>query len=87
MPGYKKLRNSGVTFVFKYDEVDDSLLHIYARHMCGAEDAISVFFEAEEDKWNSEFERYESQNDTHVLYWFWIDEPTQVVMVISCFRR
>lgn len=86
MPGYKRLRNSGITFVFKYDEVDTELLHIFARHMCSPEDAINVFFETEEDDWNPEFSRFESYSGTHGLYWFWMDEKKTTVMVISCFE-
>ncbi len=50
------------------------------------DDALDVFFSGMERTWNEEFERYESSNETHGLYWFWLDEGKKVVMVVSCFR-
>ena len=86
MPKYKQVRCGGVRFVFKYDEPDSSLLHIYARHLTSIDDALSVFFDPEaSETWNSERRRFERYNASHGLFWFWLDEPNQAVMVITCF--
>lgn len=67
------------------DDVDPHILHIYARHLTTIDDALDVYFESK-PKWNDQFERYENYSETHGLYWFWLDEPQKVIMVISCFR-
>ncbi len=76
---------NGITFVFKRDKVDASLLHIYARHLTTIDDALDVYFESE-PSWNLRHGRYENYTDTHGLYWFWIDSRNKVVMIVSCFR-
>lgn len=86
MPKFEHVREAGVRFVFKRDDVDPDLLHIFARHLTTIDDALDVFFSSTERRWNEEFERYESYNETHGLYWFWLDEAKKVVMVVSCFR-
>jgi len=75
----------GITFVFKMDDVDPNLLHIYARHLTSIDDALDVFFDTT-PTWNQQFERYENYSETHGLYWFWLNEKKKTVMVISCFR-
>ncbi len=86
MPKYRRVRENGVTFVFKYDDVDPTLLHIFARHMTEVDDALDVFFDPNAtETFNSQFQRFERFNATHGLYWFWIDEPGKVLMVITCF--
>jgi hypothetical protein len=84
---YEHVAENGITFVFKMDEVDPDLLHIYARHLTSIDDALDVFFSSAPAAWNEQFRRYESFNDTHGLYWLWINEPNKIVMVVSCFRR
>lgn len=82
---FEHVFENGITFVFKMDEVDSSLLHIYARHLTGIDDALDLFFDTK-PSWNGEFARYENYSDTHGLYWFWLDEQKRIVMVVSCFR-
>jgi hypothetical protein len=84
---FEQVVENGIKFVFKMDDVDPDLLHIYARHLTSIDDAMDVFFSSTPASWNEEFQRYESYNDTHGLFWFWINEPNKVVMVVSCFRR
>lgn len=86
MANFQRVRRAGVTFVFKTDPDDPALLHIWARHLTTPDDVTSVWFDTSASQsWNAQHRRFERQNTTHCLYWFWIDEPGQVVMVISCF--
>jgi hypothetical protein len=82
---FEHVIENGIKFVFKMDDVDPTLLHIYARHLTTIDDALDVFFDTTAT-WDQEFERYENYSDTHGLYWFWIDEAKRIVMVVSCFR-
>jgi hypothetical protein len=84
---FVRATKNGVTFVFKMDEVNPEILHIYARHLTTIDDAVGVFFDDSNPVWNITYERYENYNDTHGLYWFWLDKPNRVVMVVTCFRN
>lgn len=79
-----RVRAQGHTFFFSYDEVDPTLLHIYARHLCQPSDAIEVFFTGESE-YNSINHRWETYTATHGIYWFWRDEAEKKVWIISCF--
>ena len=70
---------------FRYDTVDPSILHIYARHLTSIDDALDVFFDTE-PKWNEEYERFENYSVTHGLFWFWKNEERKIVVIITCFR-
>lgn len=86
MGRFRRVRESGVTFVFKTDDDDPSLLHIFARHLTSIDDALDVYFDdSATQTWNATNQRFERHSRTHGLYWFWLDEPGQVVMVITCF--
>ncbi len=86
VPKYKRVRENGVTFVFKYDDDAPDLLHIYARHLTSIDDALDVYFDpAVSHTLNTQFDRHESSNATHGLFWFWLDQPKKVLMVITCF--
>lgn len=82
---FEHVVENGIQFVFKMDDVDPSLLHIYARHLTTIDDVLDVFFDSM-PSWNERFERFENYSDTHGLYWFWLDKAQKVVMVVSCFR-
>ena len=83
---YRRVREDGTTFVFKYDDADPTLLHIYVRHLTTIDDALDVYFDpGATHTFNTQFSRYESHNATHGLFWFWINESERVVMVVSCF--
>lgn len=83
-PRFKHFRNQGIKFVFKYDAVAPELLHVYARHLTTPQDAVATFFSAQA-VWNEENKRFETYSTTHGLYWFWLKENADV-MVVSCFR-
>lgn len=83
---YHQFRAKGVRFVFKYDETDPTILHIFARHLTSPADAMRVFFAAS-PVWNEVHQRFESVTETYGLYWYWLDEAERVVMVVSCFER
>lgn len=86
MPRYRRVRENGVAFVFKTDDDDPDLLHIYARHLTTIDDALDVFFDpAASETRNAAHDRFERYSATHGLFWFWLDEPKKVVMVITCF--
>ncbi len=84
-PVYERIRCNEFTFVFKYDEDNPEMLHIFARHSTTPDEAIQLFF-TEDAVWHEERERFENHSQTHGLYWFWRDEDKKVVMVISCFK-
>ena len=83
---FQHVIENGIRFVFKMDEVDPEMLHTYARHLTTIDDALDAFFDSTPD-WNENFKRYENYTDTHGLYWFWLDQPGKIVMIVSCFRR
>jgi ribosomal protein L31 len=85
MSKFQVHRCKGIKFLFKFDEVAPDLLHIYARHLTTARDAIETYFEGQ-STWNEQYERFETSTATHCLYWFWLKEGKDV-MVISCFRN
>lgn len=82
---YQRVKEEGITFLFKFDQVDSTLLHIYARVLTTVDDALDVFFETE-PTWNEQFKRFENYSETHGLFWFWRDENETEVVVITCFR-
>lgn len=85
---YRRIRHedSGLVFVFAYDDADPEILHIYARHLVSPGAAIDTFFEGADDTtWNERRNRFETYSADHGLFWFWL-ETERVVMVISCFR-
>lgn len=82
---FEQVHENGITFVFKMDEVDPDILHIFARHLTTTDDALDVYFDST-PTWNERFSRFENYTDTHGLYWFWLDEKEKVVMIVSCFR-
>lgn len=87
MPRYKQIREQSTRFVFKYDDDAPDLLHIYARHPTSVDDALDVFFNpSSTQNYNPEHQRYERYDGRHGLFWFWLVEPS-VVMVITCFKE
>jgi len=81
---YKVIDDSGVTFFFKYDPDDPEQLHIYVRHLTTIDDALETFFEGKTSH-NKQRQRYETYTSTHGLYWFWLNQATKKVMIITCF--
>jgi hypothetical protein len=75
---------SGIRFVFKKDEDDSRLLHIYARHLTTVDEAIETYFLGS-TTYNEKRKRFETMSSTHGVFWFWLKTGTEV-MVISCFR-
>ena len=73
---YQTVKAKNHTFVFAYDDVDPTLLHIFARHLCGPEDAIETFFNGQTIQ-NERFNRFETEGDTHIVYWFWIAKKSK----------
>ena len=67
MPFYRTKARRHI-FVFAYDKVDNSLLHIYARHLAKPEDAIEVFFNHSESKWNEQLHRFETRGKCTVSF-------------------
>jgi len=83
---YQRLKANGFTFVFKYEDDYPDLLHIFARHRKETDDAMYIFFNGV-TAWNQAQNRFETFLDGEGLFWFWIDEPGKVVMVVSCFDQ
>ena len=87
MGRYRRVRENGIVFVFKTDDADPEILHIYARHLTTIDDALDVYFDTSaRESVNPDHDRFERFNATHGLYWFWLDQPGRVVMVITCFN-
>ena len=87
MPRFKHVREGDLIFVFKYDEDDPSILHIYARHLTTVQQAIDTWFDEDaEETWNPRRERFETRSQTHEIYWFWLEEDRRV-LIITCFQR
>lgn len=82
---WARRRSQGHLFLFKYEEEAPDLLHIYVRHLTTPEDAIRTFF-AGQTTWNERHQRFETESETHIVYWFWLDESNKKVLVISCFN-
>lgn len=83
---YKRIKHkaSGIVFVFKYDDKDPELLHIFARHLMTERDALRIWFEGT-TKWNKECDRHETRTSTEEVTWLWL-EQNKAVMIISCYR-
>lgn len=84
MDKFKRVREEGITFLFKYEEDAPELLHIYVRHLTTVDDALDVYFKTT-PKWNEERNRYENYSETHGIYWFWLNEFDKI-MIITCFK-
>ena len=86
MSNYQTYTYDNIKFVFKFDSVDPTLLHIYARHMMEADDAIELFFDTTAvTTWNGKLRRFETYTANRGLFWYWMTKD-KVVMVVSCFR-
>lgn len=83
---YRNVRSGGITFVFKYETDPPDMLHIFARHRKEPDDAIYIFFNGT-TSWNSSQELWETLLDGEGLWWYWINEPQKVLLVVSCFDR
>ncbi len=81
---YERYSYEEWVFVFKVEYDQPGMLHIWARHLKTKDDAIRIWLEGT-DKWNEEYNRYETSLDSEHLYWFWL-EVDKVIMVISCFE-
>ena len=76
----------GERFRFYYDLERPEVLHITRRHGTVPEEAIRAFFEGRTGPWNEARVRFETETETHGLYW--TRHPhDQSVIVISCFAR
>lgn len=84
MDKFKRVKENGITFLFKYEANQPDLLHIYVRHLTSIDDALDVYFTTK-PKWNDVRKRFENYSDTHGIYWFWLDENKKVMM-ITCFK-
>lgn len=53
-PKYEIVEEQGITFFFKHDKAQSSLLHIYVRHLTTIDDALDVFFNTT-PVWNEKY--------------------------------
>lgn len=82
---YRRVRERGILFYFKYDDQHPEFLHIYVRHLTTIDDALDTFFNpSRHDDWNEERQRWESHSASHALYWPWLEERKKM-LVITCF--
>ncbi len=85
---------TGTTFVFKRDDKNTRILHIenhtnvYDEAM-GIDDAIDIFLNGTPQpkfvKWNKLISV--TKLDDEIVWWYWINEPEKVVMIVSCFHK
>jgi hypothetical protein len=85
MSKYKRLKLDKYIFFFKYELSQPELLHIWVRHLTTPKDALKVFFSSE-DVYNKKYKRYENSNDKHSIYWNWINEKENKIIIITCFK-
>ena len=76
---------SGTRFRFAYDGTNPTGLHIEVRHEVRADEAIRAYLERQTTNWNEMHKRWESESETHVL--FWALHASGAVLVITCFRK
>jgi hypothetical protein len=74
----------GITFLFKYDDLNKGIVEIFCENKVSAEEAIDTFFSGS-SSWNPELSRFETYTDAHGLFWYWLHKG-QAVIVITCFR-
>ena len=77
---------NGEHFRFYYDREHPEVLHITLRHETTPEDAIRIFFVGETTARDEARSRFETQTDTHAIYWT-RHSFDQSVIIISCFKR
>ena len=82
----KKIKRENIIFFFKYDPSSPELLHIYVRHLTTVGQALFVWFNGK-TIFNEVYNRFETETETHCLYWNWINKEEKKVIVISCFER
>ena len=80
---FQNFRYRGVTFVFKVDPADSTMLHIYARHLKQPSDAIQIWFGGVHS-YNLDHKRFEAVLNGVRIYWFPIDVATDIIMIASC---
>ncbi|MBX9693754.1 MAG: hypothetical protein K2Z81_15300 [Cyanobacteria bacterium] len=81
---YQAFKRKGITFLFAWDDVDPSILHIYARHMTTPLEALEVFFNATEKRYNKTQRRNEFKLREYELHWFWYNQEEKIVIIIMC---
>lgn len=83
---WKIVKHKKITFFFKYEPSAPELLHIYVRHLTTIGQALWVWTNGETEL-NEKYKRFETETDTHGLFWTWMDEKKKKVMIISCFEK
>ena len=84
---YKVVYYKEYKFIFKFEnDTKEEMLHIWIRHTTEPKDAIKTFLEGN-TIWNKQNKRFETTNETHSVFWFWLDEDKKEIMIITCFRN
>ncbi len=60
--------------------------YISTRHLTTPADAVRTFRQRSSHNpvWEEQYRRFVTVGDTHVLYWYWLDEE-RTAMVVTCF--
>ena len=83
-PGnYRRIKANGITFVFKYDPADPTLLHIFVRHLKTPREAMRVWFQGHHE-YNRAHRRFEAVLEGVRVTWFPINLQENVFMIVSC---
>lgn len=84
MATYENYDCEGYRFVFKFDDENPDMLHIWARHTKTVAEAVEIWFEGTDEPWDPIHRRFATYTESQGLYWIWLEENS-VVMIISCF--
>lgn len=96
MPGrrYEEFEYEGYTFRFLYDREFADRLHVEASHGLSAEEAIDVFFdgahttrERTDLRLSDGTRTYETLHKNRGIWWKWIDQSKNHVLIWSFFTR
>lgn len=82
---YEVIECEGITFFFAYDKDAPEMLPIYVRHLTEIDNALDAYFDGQ-STWNPKHQCFETYNKTHGLFWFWLSQEEQKIMVITCFK-
>ena len=83
---WKIIKRENIKFFFKYEPSSPELLHIYVRHLSTVGQALWIWFNGKTN-FNEAYNRFETETETHCLYWNWMNIEKSKVMIITCFER
>ena len=83
---WKIIKRENISFFFKYEPSSPELLHIYVRHLTTVGQALWTWFNGK-TIFNEINNRFETVSETHCLYWNYLKEDKNKILIITCFNR